>query len=68
MARILTVEQVTEKQQVKPLTVREYLREGRIHGRKLGRSWRVVEDDLDLVRIHSYLGAGHQTRSLIFII
>ena len=47
MARILTVEQVAEKLQVKPLTVREYLRKGRIPGRKLGRSWRVVETDLE---------------------
>jgi excisionase family DNA binding protein len=47
MARILTVEQVAEKLQVKPLTVREYLRKGRIPGRKLGRAWRVVETDLE---------------------
>ncbi|MCX6346307.1 MAG: helix-turn-helix domain-containing protein [Armatimonadetes bacterium] len=47
MARILTVEQVAEKLQVKPLTVREYLRKGKIPGRKLGRSWRVVETDLE---------------------
>ena len=47
MARILTVEQVAEKLQVKPLTVREYLRKGKIPGRKLGRSWRVVESELE---------------------
>ncbi|MDO8683312.1 MAG: helix-turn-helix domain-containing protein [Armatimonadota bacterium] len=47
MARILTVEQVAEKLQVKPLTVREYLRKGKIPGRKLGRAWRVVETDLE---------------------
>lgn len=47
MARILTVEQVAEKLQIKPLTVREYLRKGRIPGRKLGRAWRVVETDLE---------------------
>jgi len=47
MSRILTVEQVAEKLQVKPLTVREYLRKGMIPGRKLGRSWRVVESDLE---------------------
>ena len=47
MARILTVEQVAEKLQVKPLTVREYLRKGKIPGRKLGRSWRIVETDLE---------------------
>lgn len=47
MARILTVEQVAEKLQLKPLTVREYLRKGKIPGRKLGKSWRVLETDLE---------------------
>jgi len=47
MARILTVDQVAEKLQLKPLTVREYLRTGKIPGRKLGRAWRVVESDLE---------------------
>lgn len=47
MARILTVEQVAEKLQVKPLTVRDYLRKGKIPGCKLGRAWRVVESDLE---------------------
>mgnify|MGYP005856152247 CR=1 FL=1 len=48
MARILTVKQVAEKLHVKPLTVREYLRKGKIPGRKLGKSWLVVETDLEM--------------------
>lgn len=47
MARILTVKEVAEKLHVKPLTVREYLRKGKIPGRKLGKSWRVVESELE---------------------
>ncbi|MHB9036308.1 MAG: helix-turn-helix domain-containing protein [Armatimonadota bacterium] len=48
MARILTTEQAAEKLQVKPLTVRKYLRKGIIPGRRLGREWRIVETDLEL--------------------
>lgn len=47
MGRILTVEQVAEKLQVKPNTVRAWLRKGRIPGRKIGRVYRVAEDELD---------------------
>jgi len=51
MARILTTEQAAEKLQVKPLTIRKYLRKGLIPGRRIGREWRVVETDLeDFVR------------------
>ena len=47
MARILTTEQAAEKLQVKPLTVRKYLRKGLIPGKRLGREWRIVETDLE---------------------
>ncbi len=47
MAQILTVEQAALKLQVKPHTVREYLKRGMIPGRKLGRSWRIVETELE---------------------
>ena len=47
MARILTVEEAAEKLRVKPHTVREYLKRGMIPGRKLGRSWRIVEAELE---------------------
>lgn len=47
MARILNTEQAAEKLQVKPLTVRKYLRKGLIPGRRLGREWRIVETDLE---------------------
>lgn len=47
MVRILTVEEVAEKLRVKPHTVREYLKRGMIPGRKLGRSWRIIETELE---------------------
>ena len=48
MARILNTEQAAEKLQVKPLTIRKYLRRGLIPGRRLGREWRIVETDLEM--------------------
>jgi excisionase family DNA binding protein len=48
MARILNTEQAAEKLQVRPLTVRKYLRKGLIPGRRLGREWRIVETDLEM--------------------
>lgn len=46
MAKILNVEQTAERLQMTPKVVREYLRLGKIPGRKVGRAWRVVEADL----------------------
>jgi excisionase family DNA binding protein len=48
MARILNTKQAAEKLQVKPLTIRKYLRKGLIPGKRLGREWRIVETDLEL--------------------
>lgn len=47
MANILTVSQTAEKLQITEEVVREYLRTGKIPGRKVGKSWRVVETDLE---------------------
>lgn len=47
MPRTLTVEEVAERLRVKPITVREYLRKGKIPGRKVGRAWLVLDVDLD---------------------
>jgi excisionase family DNA binding protein len=47
MGRILTVEQAAEKLQVKPKTVRAWLKAGKIPGRKIGRVYRVPEDELE---------------------
>lgn len=47
MARILTVEQAAEKLQMSTKIVREYLRLGKLPGRKVGKAWRVLETDLE---------------------
>lgn len=46
MGNILTIEQVAEMLQLNPQVVRQYLREGKLPGRKVGRHWRVVEEEL----------------------
>lgn len=46
MGRVLTVEQVAEMLQLNPQVVRQYLREGKLPGRKIGRHWRVWEEDV----------------------
>jgi excisionase family DNA binding protein len=46
MGQILTIEQAAEMLHLNPQVVRQYLREGKLPGRKVGRHWRVVEDDL----------------------
>ena len=47
MAQILTVDQAAEKLQMTTKVVREYLRVGKLPGRKVGRAWRVLESDLE---------------------
>ena len=54
MGRILTVEQAAEMLQLNPQVVREYLRKGKLPGSKIGRHWRVSEEQLD-----AYLRASH---------
>ncbi len=44
--RILTLEQAAEVMQLKPETIRRYLKSGKLPGRKVGKQWRIAEDDL----------------------
>ena len=44
--KLLTVDQVAERLQLRPNTIRIYLREGRLPALKAGRVWRVRESDL----------------------
>lgn len=46
MAKILTVRQAAELLQASEETVRDWLRRGRIPGRRVGRSWRISEEAL----------------------
>lgn len=45
--KLLTPEQIAERLQVVERTVYRWLNEGRLEGVKLGRLWRVREDDLE---------------------
>lgn len=44
--RYLTPEEVAERINVKPATVRGWLRDGTLKGAKFGRVWRVRESEL----------------------
>ncbi|MHB1457231.1 MAG: helix-turn-helix domain-containing protein [Armatimonadota bacterium] len=58
MSRILTVEQAAEKLQMTTDVIREYLRKGKLPGRKVGKAWRVVETDLE-----KWISTGQSERS-----
>ena len=46
MNKFLTVEEAAERLRVAPFTMRKYLRQGRVQGVRVGRSWRIPEDAL----------------------
>ena len=50
--QLLTPEQVAERLQVKPHTIQEWLRTGRLAGVKLGKLWRVRASDLEAFLSH----------------
>ena len=41
-----TTQQVADILQLKPKTIREYIKQGKIRAYKIGKSWRVTEEDL----------------------
>lgn len=43
----ITVEQAAQRLQVKPNTIRTWIKQGRIPGRKIGRVYRIPEEALD---------------------
>lgn len=45
--RTLTIDEVAERLHLAPLTVADRLRAGSLPGFKLGRAWRVREEDLN---------------------
>ncbi|MBO8140902.1 MAG: helix-turn-helix domain-containing protein [Firmicutes bacterium] len=45
--RLLTLEEVAERLVVAPKTIRDWLREGKLRGLKVGKLWRVREQDLE---------------------
>lgn len=44
---VLTVEQIAEKFEVHPETIRRALKSGELKGFKLGKGWRVYQKDLN---------------------
>jgi excisionase family DNA binding protein len=46
MSHVLTIEQAAAMLQLNPQVVREYLRKGKLPGCKIGRHWRILEEDL----------------------
>jgi excisionase family DNA binding protein len=46
MTELLTVREAAERLKVQPKTVREWLKRGRLHGAKAGKSWRVPAEAL----------------------
>lgn len=46
MDKIYTVEQVSEMIRMHPKTIQRYIREGKINAQKVGKSWRITENDL----------------------
>jgi len=49
MGRTLTIQQAADKLQVRPNTVRRWIRRGRIPGCKIGRIFRIPEEELERV-------------------
>jgi excisionase family DNA binding protein len=47
MTRILTVDEAAEMLRLNPQVVREYLRKRKLPGCKIGRHWRVSEDEIE---------------------
>ena len=45
--RLLTPEQVAERLQISRVTVMDYLRKGRLKGHRVGRLWRIKEENLE---------------------
>lgn len=44
---LLTIEEAAEYLRMSPWVVRQWLREGKLPGFKLGREWRIDEKDLE---------------------
>ena len=45
---LLKIHEVTIKLGLAPKTVRKFIRSGALHGIKIGRGWRVDQDDLQV--------------------
>jgi excisionase family DNA binding protein len=46
--QLYTIKQVTKQTGMSPNTVRKYIKSGLLHGIKIGRKWKIDQDDLAL--------------------
>jgi excisionase family DNA binding protein len=45
--KLYSVEDLTKMLPITPLTIREYLRKGKIRGHKIGKNWYVTKENLE---------------------
>jgi len=45
--KLYSVKELEKILPITPLTIREYIRKGKIKGRKIGKSWYVLKSDLE---------------------
>lgn len=55
-----TVDEVAKQLQVLPATVREWLKSGQLKGIKIGRLWRIRQEELDKFLKGGYPGAAER--------
>jgi excisionase family DNA binding protein len=62
VAQLLTLQDVAERLQVSVFAVREYIKVGRLRAHKVGKFWRVAEQDLQgyLEATASRTGGKHE--------
>jgi excisionase family DNA binding protein len=46
MSKILTIDEASAMLHLNPQVIRDYLRRGKLPGSKIGRHWRILEDEL----------------------
>lgn len=46
--KFLSVEEISKILELHPKTVRRFIREGKLKARKIGRTWKVLEDELKM--------------------
>ena len=45
--KLYSIRELAKILPVTPLTIRKYIREGKIKGRKIGKNWYVIKEDLE---------------------
>ena len=50
MEKLYSPDEAAELLQIHPHTIRKWLRDGKIQGKKFGRVWRIPESELEAVK------------------